>query len=92
VTSPNRPQQDPRLGLRDLIAENEGKRRNGAASDGRGWYRTDAERMDCYAVADAVMELFAAVVTREVTLPLRDKPTHVEFEIVTKPEVLRGED
>lgn len=49
---------DPRETLRDLIAENEGKRRNGAASDGRGWFRSDADRMECFAVADAVMELF----------------------------------
>ncbi|MFD6565469.1 hypothetical protein [Micromonospora profundi] len=44
--------------LRDLLAETEGKRRNGPASDGRGWFRTEADRDDCYAVADAMLPLF----------------------------------
>lgn len=52
---------DPRALLRDLIAENEGRRRNGPASDGRGWYRRAGDREDCYAVADAVMELLETV-------------------------------
>ena len=43
--------------LRDLIALNEGARRNGSASDGKGWYRNEADREDCYAVADAVVAL-----------------------------------
>ncbi len=43
--------------LRDLIALNEAARRNGPASDGQGWYRTEADRDDCYAVADAVLAL-----------------------------------
>jgi hypothetical protein len=44
--------------LRDLLAETEGRRRNGPASDGRGWYRTEADRADCYAVADNLLPLF----------------------------------
>lgn len=47
--------------LRDLIAENEGKRRNGPASDGRGWYRNEADQAECYAIADAVVALFHEV-------------------------------
>jgi hypothetical protein len=36
------------------------------ASDGRGWFRTAADRMDCYAVADAVLAaLFDACEVRE---------------------------
>lgn len=52
---------DPRDALQDLLAENEGARRNGRASDGRGWYRTDAEREECYAIADTVLHLFPDV-------------------------------
>lgn len=44
--------------LRDLLAETEGKRRNGPASDGRGWFRTQTDREGCYAVADALLPLF----------------------------------
>jgi hypothetical protein len=46
--------------LRDLLAETEGKRRNGPASDGRGWFRTDEDRQECYAIADAMLALFLA--------------------------------
>lgn len=46
--------------LRNLLAEAEGARRNGVADDGRGWYRTEADRTDCYAVADSLLPLFRA--------------------------------
>jgi hypothetical protein len=60
------PSVQPPEGLRKIIAEAEGARRNGVASDGRGWFRTDADRMDCYAVADAVLAaLFDACEVRE---------------------------
>lgn len=37
---------------RNALAEEEGARRNGQASDGRGWFRTAAEGEECYALAD----------------------------------------
>lgn len=46
--------------LRNLLAETEGLRRDGPASDGRGWYRTQADRTGCYAVADSLLPLFRA--------------------------------
>jgi hypothetical protein len=49
------PSVQPPEGLRHILAEAEGARRNGVASDGRGWFRTAADRVDCYAVADAVL-------------------------------------
>lgn len=83
---------NPRAALRDLIAENEGKRRNGAASDGRGWYRNADEREDCLAVAAAVMELFPDVVVEELhgyergpcpTVP--SMATHLRYVLRTDP-------
>jgi Tfp pilus assembly protein PilN len=41
--------------LRDKIAEALALQLNGQASDGRGWYRTAADRIDCYARADAAL-------------------------------------
>jgi hypothetical protein len=46
--------------LRNLLAETEGLRRNGPASDGRGWFRTKADRNECYAVADSLLPHFRA--------------------------------
>lgn len=47
-------QETPRADV-DLVAEVLGGRRNGLASDGRGWYRTADDRADCYADAAAVL-------------------------------------
>ncbi|MFK0182095.1 hypothetical protein ACIQVR_39795 [Streptomyces xanthochromogenes] len=41
--------------LRDEIAETLGAHRNGPASDGRGWFRTDEQRAELYAEADAIL-------------------------------------
>lgn len=41
--------------LRDRLAEDAALRLNGPANDGRGWYRNDTERTQCYAQADAVL-------------------------------------
>jgi hypothetical protein len=41
--------------LRDRLAETIALSLNGPASDGRGWYRTDADRIDCYSRADALL-------------------------------------
>ncbi|MEU8158134.1 hypothetical protein AB0B94_31150 [Micromonospora sp. NPDC048986] len=43
--------------LRDLLAETEATRRHGVSLDG---YRSPATREVCYAVADAMLPLFAA--------------------------------
>lgn len=43
------------LDLRDRYAEAIALSLNGPASDGRGWYRTVADRIDCYARADAIL-------------------------------------
>jgi hypothetical protein len=53
----------PQPDLREQLAEVLALRINGPASDGRGWYRTDEERSDCYAQADAALA---------VVLPLLD--------------------
>lgn len=52
----------PEPELRDRLAEDAALRLNGPANDGRGWYRNDTERTQCYALADAV----AAVVQPEL--------------------------
>lgn len=57
--------------LRDRIAEALALKLNGPASDGRGWYRTAAERIDCLAQADAVMAALAAHF-RAATKAIRD--------------------
>jgi hypothetical protein len=41
--------------IRDEIAEALALHLNGPASDGRGWYRTDEQRAQCYEQADAVL-------------------------------------
>src|ERR1700749_172453 len=41
--------------LRDRIAETIALSLNGPASDGRGWYRTEADRIDCYTRAEALL-------------------------------------
>jgi hypothetical protein len=46
--------------LVDLLAETEGARRNGLASDGRGWFRLGTDREECYAVARAAVEALTA--------------------------------
>ncbi|WP_049566815.1 hypothetical protein [Streptomyces sp. SBT349] len=48
--------------LGDRIAERIALHRNGPASDGRGWYRDEADHTECLALADAVM----AVVEPEI--------------------------
>jgi hypothetical protein len=98
VTCPNRPQQDPRLVLRDLIAE-----KIHASDCGCKDFRpdgTDADDAYYRRHADAVMELFAFVTPREVCIrddgtawePMQAEPTHVDFEVRTHPAPLRGED
>jgi hypothetical protein len=51
MTSPESPAVQDTDRLREVAAEAEGLRRNGPASDGRGWYRTEADRMECFAIA-----------------------------------------
>jgi hypothetical protein len=67
MTSPESPAVQDTDRLREVAAEAEALRRNGPASDGRGWYRTAADRVECFAIADAVL---AAVlpVHREMVL------------------------
>jgi len=47
-------------GLRQRIALAVGAHRNGLASDGQGWFRDDADMAECYALAEALLPLFAA--------------------------------
>lgn len=42
--------------IRDEIADALALHLNGPASDGRGWYRTDEQRTQCYAQADTVID------------------------------------
>jgi hypothetical protein len=107
VTSPNRPQQDPRLVLRDMIAEKihtsdcgcKDFRPDGTDSDD-AYYRRHA---------DAVMELFPDVGVEDwliATVPgpsgdveVREQirrphmpVTHHRYVLRTEPQPLRGED
>lgn len=41
--------------LRDEIAEAIGAHRNGPASDGQGWFRSDEQRAEIYVEADAIL-------------------------------------
>lgn len=47
---------DHSMDARDHLAEALALQMNGPASDGRGWYRTEVQREDCYARADAIMD------------------------------------
>jgi hypothetical protein len=52
--------EPPVDGLRQRIALAVGAHRNGPASDGLGWFRDETDEHACYALADAVLPLFAA--------------------------------
>ncbi|GFH34324.1 hypothetical protein SCWH03_05380 [Streptomyces pacificus] len=47
----------PPADVRDQITEAVGLHRNGPASDGRGWYRSDQDQAECRALADAVLRV-----------------------------------
>lgn len=74
MTSPESPAVQDTDRLREVAAEAEALRRNGPASDGRGWYRTEADRVECFAVADAVLAavlpVHREIVLREAASPL----------------------
>lgn len=46
---------------RDRLAEALGLRRNGPASDGRGWFRDEQQRQECLADADALLPVVDAI-------------------------------
>lgn len=51
----------PRDELIFMIAEEYGKRRNGPASDGRGWFRDEEDQAECTSVAEMVVAMFGSV-------------------------------
>lgn len=56
---------------RDQLAEAEGARRNGLASDGRGWFRSKEDRQECYAIADALLPTVERIATERAAEALR---------------------